>query len=91
MVRFSWGLNYCHNTMYSPHLSVWYNDLTYETSCQVLFYLLFPLYINHLAAAISLLKGDTLLYTLDQQLSSVFFKKDELFSQPLPPRMAESA
>ena len=44
-----------------------------EGNCQHFFYFILPLYINHLAAAISLLKGDTLLYTLDQQLSSIIF------------------
>ena len=48
MVRFNWGLNYCHNTMYSPHLSVWYNDLTYETRCQVFSLIIIPLYIKGL-------------------------------------------
>ena len=66
------------NTDHRPRTIVTWN-------IQGLFYFIIPLYINDLAAAITLLKGNTLLYTLYKHLSSIIFVLCEKRSEPLLP------
>ena len=70
MVRFNWGLIYRQLNGLSSSQLLSDHDTGY-TRCQGLFYFIIPLYINDLAAAISLLKGNTLLYIFSQHLSSI--------------------
>ena len=84
MVRFNWGLIYCQLNGLSSSQLLSDHD-TVRTRCQGLFYFIIPLYINDLAAAITLLKGNTLLYTLDKHLSSIIFVLCEKRSEPLLP------
>ena len=84
MVRFNWGLIYRQLNGLSSSQLLSDHD-TVRTRCQGLFYFIIPLYINDLAAAITLLKGNTLLYTLDKHLSSIIFVLCEKRSEPLLP------